>query len=37
MFDPIHNPTESNDTLFDAGVTGDADPGSSPSRTVWWR
>ncbi len=26
MFDPIYNPTESNDTLFDAGVTGDADP-----------
>ena len=28
MFDPIHSPTESNDTLFDAG-TGDADPGSA--------
>ena len=29
MFDSIHSPTESNDTLFDAGVTGDADPGSA--------
>ena len=27
MFDSIHSPTESNDTLFDAGGTGDADPG----------
>ncbi len=27
MFDSIHSPTESNDTLFDAGSTGDADPG----------
>ena len=27
MFDPIHSPTESNDTLFDAGGTKEADPG----------
>ena len=27
MFDSIHSPTESNDTQFDAGGTGDADPG----------
>ena len=29
MFDPIHSPTESNDTRLDAGGTGDADPGSA--------
>ena len=29
MFDPIHSPSESNDTLFDAGGTKDADPGSA--------
>ncbi len=27
MFDSIHSPTESDDTLFDPGSTGDADPG----------
>ena len=27
MFDRIHSSTESNDTLFDPGSTGDADPG----------
>ena len=26
MFDRIHSSTESNDTLFDPGSTGDADP-----------
>ena len=29
MFDSIHGPTESNDTLFNPGVTDDADPGSA--------
>ncbi len=29
MFDPIHSPTESNDTLLNPGNTGDADPGSA--------
>ena len=27
MFDSRHTPTESNDTLFNSGSTGDADPG----------
>ena len=27
MFDRIHSSTESNDTLFNPGNTGDADPG----------
>ena len=27
MFDRIHSSTESNDTLFNPGSTGDADPG----------
>ena len=27
MFDPIHSPTESNDTPFNPASTGDADPG----------
>ena len=27
MFDRIHSLTESNDTLFNPGSTGDADPG----------
>ena len=27
MFDSRHTPTESNDTLFNPGSTGDADPG----------
>ena len=27
MFDHIHSSTESNDTLFNPGNTGDADPG----------
>ena len=29
MFDPIHNPTESNDTPFNPDSTGDADPSSA--------
>ena len=27
MFDRIHSSTETNDTLFNPGTTGDADPG----------
>ena len=27
MFDRIHSPTETNDTLFNHGSTSDADPG----------